>query len=102
MIKKIEELKSAKLRTSKNRLHQTDARTYKADLHASFKEVFEDLGLIVTEVQNALVIEMPHDELGAIPIEAKFVIKQLDYDVISASEMFEEKQAKAKEPKKKD
>ena len=102
MNEKINEMKIAKLRTSKNRLHQTDARDYKADLHELFIAKLKELDVMITEVQNGFIIEMPHDELGAIPIEAKFVIKQLDYDVISAGEMFEEKQAKAKEPKKKE
>ena len=99
MNEKINEMKIAKLRTSKNRLHQTDARDYKADLHELFIAKLEELDVMITEVQNGFIIEMPHDELGSIPIEAKFVIKQLDYDVITAGEMFQEKKEK---PKKKE
>lgn len=89
MNEKLKELETTKLRTNKNKLHQTDARNYKADLHEVFMDMFKDLDLMVTEVDNGFIIEMPHEEFGAIPIEAKFIIKPLDYDVISAGEMYQ-------------
>lgn len=99
-MEKLKDLETAKLRTNKNKLHQTDARGYKADLHEVFMDVFKDLDLMVTEVDNGFIIEMPHEEFGAIPIEAKFIIKPLNYDVISAGEMYEQKlQAKADKEK---
>lgn len=99
-MEKLKDLETAKLRTNKNKLHQTDARNYKADLHEVFMDMFKDLDLMVTEVDNGFIIEMPHEEFGAIPIEAKFIIKPLNYDVISAGEMYEQK-LQAKEDKAK-
>lgn len=77
-------LTEKKLRTNKNRIHQTDAREFKQELHKLFKAQFESMGLLVTEIENALVLEIPNDELGAIPIEAKFVVKNLDFDILAA------------------
>ena len=85
-----------KLRTTKaNRLNQLDARAFKAELHARMMEVFEDMGILATEVENAIMLEIAHDELGAIPVEAKFVVKPIDYDILSAEAQFKEKQAAA-------
>lgn len=92
-------LETMKLRVSKNRLHQTDARKLKEILHEKMAIEFDKLDLMPTFIENAIVIEIPHQELGGIPIEVKFVIKQLDYDIVSANEQFLEKQAKAKAPK---
>lgn len=92
-------LETMKLRVSKNRLHQTDARNLKEILHEKMANEFDRLDLTPTLVENAIVIEIPHHELGSIPIEVKFVIKPLDYDMIAANEQFLEKQAKAKAPK---
>lgn len=89
-------LAEKKLRLNKNRIHQTDAREFKQELHNLFKEQFEAMGLIVTEIENALVLEIPNDELGAIPIEAKFVVKNLDYDIMAAEHQYQQKLDAAK------
>lgn len=92
----MEKIASMKLRTTKtNRLNQLDARAFKAELHARMMEVFEDMGILATEVENAIMLEIAHDELGAIPVEAKFVVKPIDYDILSAEAQFKEKQAAA-------
>lgn len=91
MENKVIALNEMKLRLNKNKLHQTDVRAYKEELHLLFMEKFNELGYDVTLVENGFIIEVPHDELGAIPIEAKFVIKPIDYDVISAGEQYEQK-----------
>lgn len=88
---KMEKFAETNVRLSGVKIHQTDGRKLKEDLHEIMKMAFENLGLYVTEVENALVIEMPHNELGAVLYETKFVMKQLDYDVTSASEQFQEK-----------
>ncbi len=103
-MEKLNELHEMKLRTNKQRLHQTDARIYKEKLHELLALKIGELDLDITMVENGFILEMPNDELGSIPIEAKFVIKPLDYDVVSAGEMFEEKllsQAAKLEEKKK-
>ena len=48
MNEKLKGLETTKLRTNKNKLHQTDARNYKADLHEVFMDMFKDLDLMVT------------------------------------------------------
>lgn len=104
-MEKLKVMEKMQLRVNKNKLHQTDARSYKADMHSVFMDMFRDLGLWVTEVDNGFIIEMPHEELGSIPVEAKFIIKPIDYDVVSAGEMYEMKQlakiAKEKEEREK-
>ncbi len=103
-MEKLNEIAEMKLRTNKNKLHQTDARIYKDKLHELFIEKFQELDLDITLVENGFIIEMPHSELGSVPIEAKFVIKSLDFDVISSGEQYQEKlsnQAKKLEEKKK-
>lgn len=103
MEKLVKELQEMKLRESKGKLQQTDARAFKAKLHELMIKTFEPLGYEITEVTNALILEVSNDELGAIPVEAKFVVKSLDYDVIGAGEQYQEKLAerKAKEQAKK-
>ena len=95
-MKKIEKMK---LRTSKNRLHQTDARELKALIHEQAMLILSQMGY-TTEVQNAIMLEISHDELGAIPVEVKFVIKALDYDIVTAGEEFTSKQVSEKDKKK--
>ncbi len=80
-----------KLRTNKGKLHQTDAREYKAELHNVIKEALASLDVMITDVDNGFIIEMPHDDLGAIPIECKFVIKPLDFDIIGAGDQYADK-----------
>lgn len=87
----MEKITQMKLRTNKGKIHQTDAREYKAELHEFMKAALEEYDLIITDVDNGFIIEMPHDELGSIPIEAKFVIKPINYDVMSAGEMYQMK-----------
>lgn len=87
----MEKITQMKLRTNKGKLHQTDAREYKAELHNVIKEALASLDVTITDVDNGFIIEMPHDELGAIPIECKFVIKPLDFDVIAAGEQYTDK-----------
>ena len=93
----MEKIANMKLRTTKTgRLNQLDARAFKAELHARMIEAFEDMGIMVTEIQNGIMLEIEHHELGAIPVEAKFVVKALDFDILTAGEEFQQKQAKAK------
>lgn len=98
MKEKLQELQDFKLRESKNKkgeriIQQTDSRKYKDLLHETMANILENaLDVDITPVDNALIVEMPHNELGAVIIETKFVIKPLDYDVISAGEMYQEKQ----------
>ena len=100
MNKNFNDLTTIKLRTNKTKLHQSDARKYKDILHNAMLELFEKLEVDITMVQNAIVIEVPHDELGAIPIEVKFVIKPLDYDVITEGVAYKIKNIKTLEKKK--
>lgn len=95
----MEKIAKMKLRTSKNRLHQTDARELKALIHEQAMLILSQMGY-TTEVQNAIMLEISHDELGAIPVEVKFVIKALDYDIMTAGEEFASKQASEKDKKK--
>lgn len=81
-----------KLRVNKNKLHQTDARAYKLLLHEMIKEALSELDILMTDVENGIILEVPHDELGSIPVEAKFIIKPLDYDVVSAGEQHLQKE----------
>lgn len=80
-----------KLRANKNKLHQTDARNFKVDLHELFKKALESLDYVITDVENGFIIEVENDELGGIAVEAKFVIKTLDFDIESANAQYLEK-----------
>lgn len=93
MEKLLQELTEMKLRENKGKLQQTDARNFKAKLHELMIKVFEPLGFEITEIANAIILEVSNEELGAIPVEAKFVVKALDYDVISAGEEYQQKLA---------
>ena len=90
-----------KLRTNKEKLHQTDARELKALIHEQALVILSQMGL-TTEVQNAVMLEISHDELGSIPVEVKFVIKSLDYDVLTAGEEYAAKLADSEKTKKVD
>lgn len=91
----MEKIEKMALRTTKTgRLNQLDARAFKTELHARMMDVFEDMGLIATEIENAIMIEVPNDELGAIPVEAKFIVKPIDYDIMAAADQHQEKVAK--------
>lgn len=104
-MEKLQELQEFKLRESTNKkgeriIQQTDSRKYKDLLHETMASILEDaLDVDITPVDNALIVEIPHNELGAVIIETKFVIKPLDYDVISAGEMYQEKKEKKEKPK---
>lgn len=87
----MKQVNEMKLRTSKNRIHQTDARELKALLHEAFAEKLAELDVDITMVENGFIIEVPNDELGAIVVESKFVIKPLDFDVMTAGAMYKEK-----------
>ena len=87
----MKQVNEMKLRTSKNRIHQTDARELKALLHEAFAEKLAELDVDITMVENGFIIEIPNDELGAVVAEAKFVIKPLDFDVMTAGAMYKEK-----------
>lgn len=87
-------LQTMKLRENKNKLHQTDARAYKEALHQVFMDKLAELDVTINPAQNALLIEVPHDELGAIVVEAKFVVKPLDFDILAATDEYEQKLAK--------
>lgn len=95
----MEKIAKMKLRTNKNRLHQTDARELKAEIHKQAMVELANMGF-TTEIQNAIMLEISHDELGAIPVEVKFVIKSLDFDILTAGEEFASKQASEKDKKK--
>ena len=83
--------KSLRLSTNKTKLHQTDAKELKDLLHDLFSQKLSELDYIITPVENGFVIEVEHEEYGSIPVEAKFIIKPLDFDVESASEQHQEK-----------
>ena len=98
MEKLITQLTSAKLRETKaGRLHQTDTREWKNHLHELMAEHIEQLDFDVHMVQNGMLIEVPHDEYGSIVVEAKFVVKQTDYDIMAAVDQYEEKKRAAAE-----
>ena len=102
----MERLFNIKVRETKTkRMQQLDARVYKEAMHEVFKELFETLDIDVLEIQNGLMLEIPHEEYGSIPIEAKFVIKPLNTDTNAYHEQFMEKEAERKakaEAKKKE
>lgn len=88
----MEKIYNAKLRTNKNRIQQTDARNLKADMHDVLMAKIGELDVDITPVDNGFLIEFPNEELGSIVVEAKFVIKPLDYDVMAAGEQYQEKE----------
>lgn len=95
----LNELKEMQLRETKtNRIQQMDARAYKDRLHAVMRELFErELDLDVYDFENGLLLEIPHNELGSVVIETKFVIKSTDYDISSNVEAYAEKVEAQKE-----
>lgn len=76
-------IENLNLRTSGNKIHQTDNRQLKTYIHEFLTELLETQDIEVFNVQNALVIELPNDELGGIAIELKAIVKNLDYDIIN-------------------
>ena len=58
----IELIKNLNLRTSKNKIHQTDNRQLKVHIHDFLTELLESQDIEVFNVQNALVIELPNDD----------------------------------------
>lgn len=76
-------IENLNLRTSGNKIHQTDNRQLKAHIHEFLTELLENQDIEVFNVQNALVIELPNVELGGIAIELKAIVKNLDYDIIN-------------------
>lgn len=101
MKEQMNKLMHAQLRESKGKLQQSDARAYKADLHQLMRDVFENLDLDVHMVQNGMLLEIPHEELGSVVVEAKFVLKPVDYDIAASVDQYEEKQKAALERKQK-
>lgn len=101
----LEKIKGMVLRTSGKKIHQTDNRQLKNEVHAWLTDLLESQNLEVYTVPNALVVELENEELGGIAIEIKAVIKSLDYDVISEVEDYEQhlkNQAEKKAQKEKD
>lgn len=89
----MKQINEMKLRTSKNRIQQTDARELKALLHEAFAEKLSELDVDITMVENGFIIEVPNSEIGAIVVESKFVLKPLDFDVITAGDEYAQKLA---------
>ena len=97
----MENIFKMKLRTTKtNRLQQLDGRKFKEKLHQVTIDKLSELDVDITEVQNGFVIEIPHEELGSIPVEVKMVVKPIDYDVMTAGEEYQQKLQAQKEKDK--
>lgn len=97
----MENIFKMKLRTTKtNRLQQLDGRKFKENLHRVTIDKLSELDVDITEVQNGFVIEIPHEELGSIPVEVKMVVKPIDYDVMTAGEEYQQKLQAQKEKDK--
>lgn len=90
MSNKLEQIKTLPLRSSAKKIHQTDSRQLKALLHEWLHETFQEQEIETHEIKNAIVLELPNDELGAIAIEIKAVVKALDYDVLFESQLHQE------------
>ena len=97
----MEKIRDMKLRAKNHKLHQTDARELKALIHEQAIVILSQMGF-TTEIQNAIMLEISHDEFGSIPVEVKFVIKSLDFDVLTAGEEYAEKMAASEKTKKVD
>ena len=96
----MEKIRTMKLREKNGRIHQTDARELKAEIHKVVIDQLVNMGELITEIQNGFVIEFTHDTLGSIPVEVKCVIKNTNFDVVTAGEEFTSKLASEKNKKK--
>lgn len=85
----LDQMNTLAMRSSGDRLHQTDARSYKNLLHAYLTEALQEVD--VTPVDNGLILEIPHEEYGAIVVELKAIIKPFNYDVEEAADNYQTK-----------
>lgn len=93
----LDKIMTMELRESKGKIQQTDSRKLKATLHELLTEMLTEYGFEVYEIQNGLVVEIPNEELGAIPIEIKAIVKNLNFDTDTHVTEYQEKLKRAKE-----
>lgn len=82
------------------KIKQTEHRQLKADLMSALEKDFQDLGLALGMSKDGLVLEIPHDNLGAIPVELDLKVKSLDFDTVWAVESYAKEQQEKAERKK--
>lgn len=82
------------------KIKQTEHRELKSNIMSALLEDLKEKGLAIGMSKDGIVIEMPNDNLGAIPVELDIKVKGLDYDTLQAVENYRfEKEEKEKRKK---
>lgn len=84
-----------KLNTKGNAVVQSERNEMKFQLTDALAAVFEEIEDIdVLQVQKGIVLLLPNEIEGSLPVEIQIITKPLDYDYDSLHEEYLEKQAK--------
>lgn len=106
----LEKVKTQEFKLSNDTtIQQTDRNNFSRELIDNFTTYLQDNfpNLEILRTTNGIGINIPNDDLGAIPIELKITVKNLEFDIFSENEAYNEKisererKAKEKEEKKK-
>ena len=96
----IKELSARPLKTTRDTIQQTQRNQLRNDLTdlliPVLQEWFEREGkkTIVVRSPKGIMLELPHDELGGIPIEILLQMKTLNTDVFEYEQEYKDLQAK--------
>lgn len=82
---------------SGNIITQKQRNELKYNLTEKVVEILQDEGLDqITRTVDGYILEVPNEELGSIYIQLDLIVKNLDYDILSAEQAWQEKVEKAK------
>jgi len=107
MKKFAEELRTMEIKTTFSikkkvaTINQTQRNEIKKLFENALKNDFKDINLVVGITSEGVGVEFFNEELGAIPIVSGGKFKNLNYDVIDESELFEKEQMKKQIEKEK-
>ena len=98
----IEKVQTLKLRSSGEKIHQTDRNNLRADIQKAQAELYKNYQMYQTKEGICVVFE--NEELGAIPVIFSATIKDLNFDFEQEEKDYlaeiEEKKAKAEQKAK--
>lgn len=93
--------KQTKKKNGEIAIQQTESRNLKNTILSQLNELIADTYEIdVIRTAEGLILLLPNDELGTIPVALDVKIKSLDFDYLASQEQYDGK-IKAKEEKQK-
>ena len=93
--------KQTKKKSGEIAIQQTESRALKSEiLQALNNLIINTYNIEVIRTGEGLIILLPNDELGAIPIALDVKVKSLDFDYLASQAQYEEK-LQVKEEKQK-